>query len=393
MRCNVCCEFILRKTKALSLIHYITDYQTELSSKTYHRVAFAAGLRAKCPVQCDSDIFSESKRFLIQTFNKLATNREISAVEIAHVSLGYPEFYSNKTYRTISLTALYAAMKYKFVDMAYIPPEDNCVDDQLVVINNEGQEIPYFQGYQNRPQELLSYCLYDFTSVVNIGKGSRYTFTPEYIVPSFSGSVAHYQYHTPEGHSRYAAIILGLFLPWHLIPIIVLGVSGPKTFVTVLSHWMEAHPIPNRICNLIANFDLMRKSAAEVQEDRSLRAAAAENEVYSTVQHTLDDYEDPGDDFENTEAHSSISQTTTADVILALDKITSTNLQQESIDLVPLSSGDDIISNIITLHLSNGSRFEPGMPESISTGIFDEKQFPIFENNDLSAWKALLKSQ
>ena len=118
MRCNVCCEFILRKTKALSLIHYITDYQTELSSKTYHRVAFAAGLRAKCPVQCDSDIFSESKRFLIQTFNKLATNREISAVEIAHVSLGYPEFYSNKTYRTISLTALYAAMKYKFVDMA-----------------------------------------------------------------------------------------------------------------------------------------------------------------------------------------------------------------------------------------------------------------------------------
>ena len=103
MQCNVCCEFILRKTKALSLIHYITDYQTELSSKTYHRVAFAAGLRAKCPVQCDSDIFSESKRFLIQTFNKLATNREISAVEIAHVSLGYPEFYSNKTYRTFPL--------------------------------------------------------------------------------------------------------------------------------------------------------------------------------------------------------------------------------------------------------------------------------------------------
>ena len=108
MRCNVCCEFILRKTKALSLIHYITDYQTKLSSETYHRVAFAAGLRAKCPVQCDSDIFSESKRFLIQTFNKLATNREISAVEIAHVSLGHPEFYSNKTCRTISLTALYA---------------------------------------------------------------------------------------------------------------------------------------------------------------------------------------------------------------------------------------------------------------------------------------------
>ena len=33
------------------------------------------------------------------------------------------------------------------------------------------------------------------------------------------------------------------------------------------------------------------------------------------------------------------------------------------------------------------------MPESILIGIFDEKQFPIFENNDLSAWKALLKSQ
>ena len=70
------------------------------------------------------------------------------------------------------------------------------------------------------------------------------------MVPSFSGSAAHYQYHTPEGHSRYAAIILGLFLPWHLVPIIALGVSSPKTFATVLSHWLEAHPIPDRIRNL-----------------------------------------------------------------------------------------------------------------------------------------------
>ena len=144
MRCNICCEFILRKAKALSLVYYITDYQTKLAGKTYHRVAFAAALRAKRPPECNIDVFSQSKRFVIQTFNKLASTREISAVEIAHVALGYPEFYANKTYRTISLVALYATMKYKFADWAYIQPEDSHKDDRLVVVNNQGQQALYF---------------------------------------------------------------------------------------------------------------------------------------------------------------------------------------------------------------------------------------------------------
>ena len=45
----------------------------------------------------------------------------------------------------------------------------------------------------------------------------------------------------------------------------------------------------------------MRKSAAEVQEDQSLRVLAAEKEEYSTAQHTLEDYGDPEDDFGGTD--------------------------------------------------------------------------------------------
>ena len=110
---------------------------------------------------------------------------------------------------------------------------------------------------------------YDFTSIINIEKGSKYTHASEYIIPSFSGLIAYHQFHTPEGHSRYA-IILGLFILWHIIPIINLCIFGPKTFETTLAYWLDTCPVPDCIRNHMSNFNLLRKSPAEAADDQLL---------------------------------------------------------------------------------------------------------------------------
>lgn len=399
MRCNTCCEFVVRKTKALSLIHYITDYQTKLSNKTYHRVAFAAGLRAKRPMECNEDIFSQSKRFIIQTFNKLATNRETSAVEIAHVTLGYPEFYSNKEYRTISLIALYATMKYKFPELSYIPSEDIGIDDQLLVVDTEGKEKLYFQSYQNRCKVLLPLCLYDFISIIHINKGSGFSVHEQYFIPSFTGPLPHHEYYSPEGRSRYSALMLGLFLPWHIIPIIALNVVHGKSFEKVLSYWLQHYPVPARIRNLINNCELLRKSAKEVDEDHQNRKLEKQNtgiedgmafgeELLDTGTYT--NIEEENISMETLEADP---LTTTNKVIFALDSIMSGKSQQSSIDILPLSKGDNIISNIIRLYLKNEIDMGYEISQESNEGMINKYHFPTFENSMFSEWKSCLKGQ
>ena len=406
MKSNVCFEFILRKSKALSLVYYITDYQTKLAHKTYHRVAVAASLRAKRPPQCSIDVFAESKRFIIQTFNKLSTTREVSAVEIAQVTLGLPEFYTNNTYRTISFVALHAAMQHEFPDMTYRTSEDISTDDRLIIIDPIGKVISYFIDYQNRPKDLLTFCLYDFTSLVKVSKSNKYILSLDYSIPSFSGPAAHHHYTTPEGRSRFSAIILGLFLPWHMIPIIALGVSGPKTFVNILTYWLNTCCIPDRIRHLISNFELLRKSAAEVEEDRKLRVLAANGKLndssFTDLSDTLDNVEEDFNiGFVNKENILVASTTTATDnVILALEIITSTNRQPGTTDLIPLSNGDYIISNMINdfQSIENDTCKPYGLdrvlPEPL---VLPESHLLIdvarFDKTSFISWKSSLKSQ
>jgi len=54
--------------------------------------------------------------------------------------------------------------------------------------------------------------------------------------------------------------------------------------------------VPERIRNLINNTELLRKSAAEVHEDRQLRAVAQAKTGIGSINDSLDDYADNHDD-------------------------------------------------------------------------------------------------
>ena len=83
-------------------------------------------------------------------------------------------------------------MKYKFIDMAFITPEDNHKDNHSIAINHQGHQTLYFQLYQNSLYELQPYCLYNFTIIINIGRGSKYTYTSKYIILSLSRPAAYH---------------------------------------------------------------------------------------------------------------------------------------------------------------------------------------------------------
>ena len=81
-------------------------------------------------------------------------------------------------------------------------------------------------------------------------------------------------------------------------------------------------------------------------------------------------------------------------VILALDMITSTNLQHTSLDLVPISYGDTILSTLINTYRSKLSESSPAeVPHSINTIAFNNNRFPSFDNTHLTEWKTSLKNQ
>ena len=81
-------------------------------------------------------------------------------------------------------------------------------------------------------------------------------------------------------------------------------------------------------------------------------------------------------------------------VILALDIITSTNLQHTSLDLVPTSYGDTILSTLINTYRSKLSSSSPTeVLNSIDTIAFNNNRFPSFDNINLTEWKTSLKNQ
>ena len=182
-------------------------------------------------------------------------------------------------------------------------------------------------------------------------------------------------------------------MPWHIIPIIALSVSGPKTFPTIFACWLVTCPIPDRIRNYITNFDLLRKSAIEADEDRSILRSNnlhERNTTFDHDNHCLDSIL-TSDQTPLMTVNNDRPQT---NVILALDLITSTNLQYNSIDLVPISSGHKDLAELITSYLSDtvGSS-APESQHSINTLSFNQDRFVSFENTYLTEWKSSLKNQ
>ncbi len=102
------------KMKALAIINYITNYATKGNCSQYQCIILAAIIRkayknvsAKAMATTTPVRYADLNKFALQTFNRLAYEREVSRPLVALCLLGLPDHYShNIKLRCINLNLI-----------------------------------------------------------------------------------------------------------------------------------------------------------------------------------------------------------------------------------------------------------------------------------------------
>ena len=141
MRANHDFQLIYRKMKYLALLYYITDYSTKIEQKTHHSLVIAAGFQrafTKNPTLPPEQL---GRLLIVKTYNKFATDRELSGVEIANVLLDQNEYYSSRQFVNINLDALEAEMKFYFQNLSQVDEDRRYIAIDLELSQTIGNDL------------------------------------------------------------------------------------------------------------------------------------------------------------------------------------------------------------------------------------------------------------
>ncbi len=108
--------------KALAIIHYITNYVTKGDYSQYQRIMSTAIVRkayedaqAKATTITTPVRYADPNKFALQTFNRLAYEREVSGLLATSCLLGLPDHYSHDIkLRRINLTLFVVVLRVLF---------------------------------------------------------------------------------------------------------------------------------------------------------------------------------------------------------------------------------------------------------------------------------------
>lgn len=127
LRHNHDVSMILKRTKGLAMVFYITNYATKLDTPMWKRLVFAVDVlrqlsESATPGHFESNLteqdtqrqaqrqakVSKSRQFLMRAANPITSERQLSAVEGCYFLLGYQTDFTNVPHWSyINLTALY----------------------------------------------------------------------------------------------------------------------------------------------------------------------------------------------------------------------------------------------------------------------------------------------
>jgi hypothetical protein len=183
LRFNHDFTFIATKTRMLSTVYYISNYATKFETPIYQRVALMSMI-ADDEAKNRTGQMSTSKTtkmFMQRVFNKICTERELSAVEVCAYLLGHTFDYSSVSsngWVWVHPGTLYWCIfrHWRFLRQA-VGDEDEADkerNDEIdqVRLTAAGAKPTLFSAYLARGTDLKSLCFYDYISLIKIESNS-----------------------------------------------------------------------------------------------------------------------------------------------------------------------------------------------------------------------------
>jgi len=182
--------FLPTKTRALLIIHYMSNYTTKFETPIYQRVALISIVaddeaKKRTGQVTEVSTLGATKKFMHRVFNKICTERELSAVEVCSYLLGHSFDYSSISDKRWAWvhpgTLFWCIVRHWRLLRQAVESEDECHDegderggdeiDQLRLTSN-GARPTIFSAYLSRGTDLKSLCFYDYISLIKVAKKS-----------------------------------------------------------------------------------------------------------------------------------------------------------------------------------------------------------------------------
>ena len=320
-------SFLATRTKALALLYYITNYATKDEASTYEMVVTAAALKdaleraekAVNPTDEEQRILNRASKFALRVFNRMASDREVSGVQVASMILQLPAYYTPPV--DMHRVNLYY-LRRRFETIICGTDDKTVVGEEEVPITSKKTcYVSIFDDYKWRGERLSRLSLYEYVKMIKKRplndktssdipfdtnhpehKKKMQTICSPHTTPKLVALVGHISLQqpledkVPNGHVETAAmsndlavVLLGLFVPWQDLP------SLFKEFHSTCGEDCEARcdksrhtgmqicnkvwtaikdTLPEHIQDLARNVELLRKSKEDAAIDSMERQLA-----------------------------------------------------------------------------------------------------------------------
>jgi hypothetical protein len=308
------CQFLLTKDHAISIMYYIMKYISKPEAASHTKLTIAAAVRdamQNCSYMADVDV---TKRFLIKTYNKLDTQREVGVPEAISHLLNLPDHYTDAVFGLLHTSHLLQYVK-QFSHYEQEEHEgpcsdndmDNMLDVQVIKKDQKYGVISSFDDYAYRGPSLADLCLYDYCSIVYKKKrkgGIRFTVEhpqhqshcqfirqDSYAVPNLLGRLLFVTKTSEDLRKRedYYCILSFLFMPWSYH-----SAHRAQDQLWEQFYHTNVDKISSRHLCHIDNLDLLHRSKEESQIDVLQQKARSDEMVLNILEgeEMLGSYED-----------------------------------------------------------------------------------------------------
>ena len=291
------CQFLLTKDHAISIIYYIMKYISKPEAALHTKLTIAAAVRDALQNSSTANYMSDvdiSKQFLLKTYNKLDTQREVGTPEAISHLLDISDHYTDSIFERLHTSHLLRYIKRFSHDTdGELDTDDemnDVLDARVIVSNHKYTIVAPFDDYTYRGPNLVDLCLYDYCSMVykrqrkgGIGfttqhpqHKSHHQFIRQgsYAIPNLLGRLLFVSKSSRDMRKQeeYYCLISWLFIPWsHHHPHMATNQSWKEFYNANMER------IPPRLLHHINNLDLLHKSKEESQID-ILQQKARSNE-------------------------------------------------------------------------------------------------------------------
>ncbi len=320
IRSNHDISWIPTVTKSLCLIYYLTNYAAKDDVSPYQMLIKAALLKQSIekakmtltPNATDLRIREKgTDQFALRCFNSLASDREISGVQIANSLLQLPTYYTrNYNFAQVNLWWLrrYVRTAIESIESLTGISPDSVAEEQCTFQPGNATPISRFDNYKWRGLELADFTFFEYCMLVRVKRIDDATtfdisFDPKHprsrthiqglahmesqiMTVHFNGELSQYQ--TEEnsikgGHpitnaikNDLAEVLLGFFVPWDQLPLLfqqhASGYNSKQDACSKIWDIIEPTLSPHNR-NFARNFKLLQKSKEDMKIDAALRAS------------------------------------------------------------------------------------------------------------------------